>query len=38
MRTYTVTEYEKEIAEMFIKAFEESEDEDVVKITKGITL
>ena len=30
--------YEKEIAEMFIKAFEESEDEDVVKITKGITL
>ena len=30
--------YEKEIAEMFIKSFEESEDEDVVKITKGITL
>ena len=30
--------YEKEIAEMFIKAFEDSEDEDVVKITKGITL
>ena len=30
--------YEKEIAKMFIKTFEESEDEYAVKITKRIAL